>query len=56
MEHKGNKYRIRSRKMRTLMKASSILTAQPQEVARDAIGLAFLVLILFAGFLLPTVL
>jgi hypothetical protein len=41
--------------MRTLMKANTILKNDPQEVARDALGLGFVVLVLFLGFLFPGV-
>ncbi len=41
--------------MRTLRKANSILNIAPREVAADAVGLCVLVLILFAGFMIPAV-
>ncbi|MEO1491920.1 MAG: hypothetical protein AAFV19_07180 [Pseudomonadota bacterium] len=41
--------------MRTLIKANTILKNDPQEVARDVLGLGFVVLALFAGFMIPGV-
>lgn len=41
--------------MQTLIKAKTILKTEPQEVARDAIGLGIVVLFLFTGFLVPGV-
>ncbi len=40
--------------MQTLKKANTILGDKPQEVAHDALGLSVLVLVLFIGFLLPS--
>jgi len=39
--------------MQTLAKAQTILATAPQEAMRDALGLAGMGLLIFAGFLLP---
>ena len=42
--------------MRTLEKAHSILSQAPREAMNDAIGLAAVVALIFAGFLAPALL
>lgn len=40
--------------MKTLEKAQSILSQTPREAMNDAVGLAAVVALIFAGFLAPT--
>lgn len=42
--------------MRTIARAQTIISAAPAEALRDAAGLAVLALLVFSGFLLPSVL
>ena len=39
--------------MKTLERASSIITAAPKEALGDAIGMAAVAILIFAGFLTP---
>lgn len=39
--------------MRTIDRATAILTAAPREALRDAIGLAAMAFLIFGGFLVP---